>query len=490
MKTLIAVILALGIGFAAAYVVVQAQFKKAQPAPSQAVVQPAPAPVEKVITMAAPSAPAEESSQDILNDLLNVKLGTGSERSTALRVVVYKLETLTIRGTTTVPAIRQFLGRNVDVDYETQDNNNRGNGNANADATNADNNATANASPDNAGNNNSNGGNNGRNNRRNNRGNGGGGGFAGGFGGGGNNFRGGARRARNLENLRTDWVVPPSLRLGLVGTLKEIGGAESEQALAEMLSSTGRGVEVAYLAVMLEEIAPGKYRDAAIAAAKELLMNPPSVDSPDQLDQLSKSYLYGVLEFFKDTSFAVNAEQMLVGADGRLDQDAMDYLSTVLKDQSVSALYAAYQNSNLTNQFDKMNLGREILNYAGQNSQANQLFTDTLNNADLPPQAKAFTIIQLAGAGFGPFAADAPTDPQIISGRIALLNSVQSQFAGDPTLSQAITLAEDALQNGSPIQPQDMRQIFRGGGGGGGFGGGGRRDGNGGGGGNNNGGNQ
>lgn len=481
MKTLVAIILALGVGFAAAYFVVSnqkdaelAKLKQAQP---QAVA-PAPAPVEKVIAMAAPPAPAEESTADILDDLLNVKLGTGSERSTALRVVVYKLETLAIRGTPTVPYIRQFLGRNVDVDYGTQDNNNGGNnGNGNA-ATNTDNNAAASVSTDN----NSTGtndtsANGGRNNRRNNRGNGGG--FGGGFGGGGNNFRGGARRARNLENLTTDWVVPPSLRLGLVGTLKEIGGAESEQALAEMLSSTGRGVEVAYLTVMLEEIAPGKYRDAAIAAAKELLMNPPAVDSPDRLDDLSKSYLYGVLEFYKDTSFAVNAEQMLVGADGRLDQDAMDYLSTVLKDQSVSALYAAYQNSSLSNQFDKMTLGREILNYAGQNPQANQLFTDTLNNADLPSQVKAFSIIQLAGGGFGPFASAAPTDPQIISGRIALLNSVQSQVANDPTLSQAITLAENALQNGSQIQPRDMRQIFRNGGGFGG-GGGGNNNGNGG----------
>ncbi len=260
---------------------------------------------------------------------------------------------------------------------------------------------------------------------------------------------------------------------GLFGTLKEIGGAESEQALADMLSSTGRGVEVAYLTVILEEMAPGKYRDAAVSAAKELLMNPPAIDSPDRLDELAKSYLYGVLEFYKDTSFAVNAQQMLVGKDGRLDQDAMDYLATVLKDQSVSALYAAYQNPALTNQFDKMSLGRNVLNYVGQNSQANQLFTDTLNNADLPPQAKAFTVIALAGGGFGPFASDAPTDPQVISSRLSLLKQQESAFANDQTMSQAITLAENALQNGSSIQPQDMRQIFGGGrrGGGGGFGG-------------------
>ena len=233
--------------------------------------------------------------------------------------------------------------------------------------------------------------------------------------------RGGARRARNLQTLQADWVVPPSLRLGLVGTLKEIGGDESEQALAEMLSSTGRGVEVAYLTVMLEEIAPGKYRDAAIAAAKELLMNPPAVDSPDSLDQLSKSYLYGVLEFYKDTSFVVNAQQMLVGADGRLDQDALDYLSTVMKDQSVSALYSAYENPALTNQFDKMALGREILNYVGQNPQANQMLTETLNNPGLDSRAKAFTVMQLAGGGFDPSTGDAPTDPQVISSRITLL---------------------------------------------------------------------
>jgi hypothetical protein len=445
MKTLVAIILALGVGFAAAYVVVSQQKDaqiaklKAQP---EAPVASVPAPVEKVIMTSAPSAPAEESAQDILNDLLNIKIGSGNERNTSLRVVVFKLETLTIRGPLAVPAIRSFLGRNVDVSYDQQ--NNQSDNQANGAG----------------GNSNTNGGNNRGFNRGNNNN---GGGVFGGFGGGG---RGGARRARNLETLRTDWVVPPSLRLGLVGTLKEIGGAEGEQALAEMLASTGRGVEVAYLTVMLEELAPGKYRDAAVNAAKELLMNPPPLDSPDRLDDLAKSYLYGVLEFYKDTSFVVNAQQMLVGADGRLDQDAMDYLATVLKDQSVTALYAAFQNSSLTNQSDKMNLGREILAYAGQNPQANQLFNDTLNNPDLPPQAKAFVVIQLAGAGFGPFASEAPTDPQVISGRVALLNAAAAQYGGDQQLSQAITLATQALQSGQPIQQQDMRGIFGGGGGG------------------------
>src|SRR5271170_1779622 len=219
MKTLIAVILALGIGFAGAYVVVTKQknaelAKLQQPQPAETPITAA-APGQKVIVKTVTAAPTGEMPEDILNDLLNVQLGTtGGERNTALRMVVFKLETLAQDGSPAVPAIRSFLGKNVDVDYNQQDNQNDPQANAN------DNSNTNNA-----------GGN------RFNRGGGGGGGP----GGGRFAFRG-ARRARDIQSLQTDWVVPPSLRLGLVGTLKEIGGPDGEQALAEMLASTARGV--------------------------------------------------------------------------------------------------------------------------------------------------------------------------------------------------------------------------------------------------------
>jgi hypothetical protein len=453
MKILIVILLAAGVACASTFLVVSsqknAQLKAAQEnwAKEKAQLEAAAtnntaSPATKTAVMSAPSsAPAEESPEDILNDLLAVKLGSGDERNTGLRYVVFKLESLAQRGTAAVPAIRVFLARNVDVEYSVQNNaNNPNDPNANA----SNNNGSSNQTDQNNG------------SRRLNRG---------GFGG------GGRRGFRNLQNLRTDWVAPPSLRLGLVGVLKEIGGPDAEQALVDMLNSTGRGVEVAYLARVLEEMAPGKYADAAVAAAKALLLNPPAIDDPDRLDDMARSYLFGVLEMFHDTSFVPNAEQMLVGADGRLDQDAMDYLNDVLKDQSVSALYAAYQNQNLTNQFDKMNLGREILNYVGENPQANQLFTDTLNNTNLPPPAKAFTVAQLAGGGFGPFASESPTDPQVVSARIQLLNQLQSQYADDQMMSQAIAATIDALSSGKQV---NMRQIFGGrpGGGGGDNGGG------------------
>jgi hypothetical protein len=456
MRTLIVILLAAGVSFASTYLVVSnqkaAQLKaaqarwdaeKAQLQAAATMSKSSPAPAARAVVMPAPAtAPTEESPEDILNDLLNIHLGAGAERNAALRLIVYKLESLAQRGKASVPAIRAFLVRNVDVEYGEQSNNTSTN---QTDAAGSTNQSTQ------------------VNNTNNN------GGFAGGPGGfGGRGGRGG--RFRRIQNLQTDWVVPPSLRLGLVGTLKEIDGPEGEQALAEMLNTTARGVEIAYLARVLEEIAPGKYRDAAIAAARELLMNPPAIDSPNRLDDLSRAYLFDVLEFFHDMSFSVNAQQMLVGKDGRLDADAMNYLTEVLKDQAVSALYQAYENPNLTNQFDKMSLGREVLNYVGQNSQANALFAETLSNAELDSRAKAFTVAQLAGGGFGPFSSPNPTDPQVVNSRINILNQLLSQpaYANDETMSQIISATINALQNGTSV---DMRQLFGGRGGRGGRGG-------------------
>jgi hypothetical protein len=382
--------------------------------------------VEKSVTNIT-SVVVEESAQEILNDLLALKPGIGSERNPALRKVVYKLELLASRGAAALPAIHNFSSQNIDVSYEVLTN----------DVV-----AATNSAAD--------------NNRR-------------GFGGPRGSGRGEARRARDLTNFGSTWVAPPTLRLGVIGVLKEIGSAGAEQELAYMLGTTGRGVEVAYLAVTLEQISPGKYRDAAVAAAKELLLTPPTAENVDRLDALAKSYLYGVLEFYKDTSFAVNAQQMLVGANGRLNLDALDYLSQTFKEQSVSALYAAYQNPSLTNQSDKFDLGREMMGYVGQNSQANQFFTETLQNQNLDPRAKTFAIARLAGGGFGPFAADTPQDPQVVNSRIQLLSSLQPQFAADEQLSQVISATITSLQTGQPL---DMRQVFgggrRGGGGGGG----------------------
>jgi hypothetical protein len=210
-------------------------------------------------------------------------------------------------------------------------------------------------------------------------------------------------------------------------------------------------------------MAPGKYRDAAIAAAKELLTNPPETDGNSRLDENSKAYLFGVLAMFGDTSFAATAQSMLVGADGRIDRSTLNYLSSTLKEQAVPALYAAYQNSSVSNFQDKATLARDILNYAGNNPTANQLLTDIVKNDDLDARMRSFTIAQMAG-GFGPFANNTPTDPSVIASRKAVLQSLATTTT-DPTISQTLTrtIANlDALATGGEVQ-----NPFGGGGGGG-----------------------
>src|SRR4030095_10228733 len=128
-----------------------------------------------------------------------------------------------------------------------------------------------------------------------------------------------------------------------------IGGESAQGILAEVLDTTGRGVEVAHIARVLQREAPGKYRDNALKAAKELLANPLPMNQPNRIDDNARAYLYQVLAMHNDTTFAAAAQSQLISAEGRVDKQALNYLSTTFKEQSVPTLVAAYQNPKLTN---------------------------------------------------------------------------------------------------------------------------------------------
>ena len=432
MKTLLLILVTVGVTFASAYFVVQNQQaartqqavaakqaawdkEKAELESALAEAQRKPAP-QTLSAAPAANAPAVTrlTPRQILEKLIAIRPGTGAERTRHIRLVVFYLESLTERGTEALPAIREFLARNEDVDYTA------------IEETAADNAAPA---PDPAQNN--------RNNRqqRNNR---------------GDNIW----QFRRGGELRTDFVLPPSLRLGLVDVVRAIGGGDAEKILADMLGTTGRGIEVAYIARVLEELSPGKYRAIAIAAAKDLLTHPPVVDGNSRLDENSKGYLYGVLTMFNDTSFAANAQAMLLGADGRIDRNALGYLNSTMKEMAVPTFYAAYSNPSLTNFQDKASIAGNILNYAGNNQTANQLFNDIMANPDLDSRIKAGTVMRLAGGNFGPFSSESPTDPQIIQARLKL---IQNLAAGntDERLARALENTVNNLNHlakGEPIE--------------------------------------
>lgn len=328
------------------------------------------------------------SAAELLQRLVRLNPETSDDtRNRTLRQIVHQLQLLADCGPEALPPIRQFLKANQDLDY-SQD--------------------VLNAAGERVG-------------------------------------RSGQAAWTARSPARTDFLVPPSLRLGLIDVLAQIGGDEAMAILAETLDTTGRGVEVAHIARILQADAPGRFRDASLKAAKDLLSNPIPAGAPNRIDENARAYLYQVLALHQDTSFAATAQGQLVSPEGRVDRQALEYLSGTFKEEAVPALYEACRNPKLTNQAERAVLVDAVLAFAGSNPQANQLLTDTLRRDDIPAGVRAFTIQGLAG---GP-GREAPTDPAVIQARLQLLQSLRGQIQ-EERLLLAIDQTRAALERLTP----------------------------------------
>ena len=445
MKTLIALLVSAGVGLGAAYLYVSNQkddqFKKYRgeledkaraerdKAEKDLKLAKNRAPkVEQVTTTVEVPVAFKASPKEIMDRLVKLKPAAGAARSQSIRQIVHQMENLSDLGQESVPVIGGFLKLNQDVEYERAERAAEG---ATAGG------AAVTITPG--------GGRGGRGGGQ------GGGGFGGGGPGGG--FGGGFGGGNPFQNAlpQSDLLFPPSLRLGLISTLREIGGEPAEQALAEVLSNTGRGVEVATVAKLLEEMSPNKYRELAITAAKDLLTNPPNISDPSRLDQMSKGYLYAVLTMFNDASFASTAQAQMVSAEGRIDQSALSYLTSTLKEQAMPALYQAYKDPRITNQWEKASVVTSALNYAGTNPQANEMFKDVMAN-EQNGFGRFGAVLALVGGNFGPIQRESPSDPNVIRARMSLLNSVT---VTDERLGGIVETTKKNLQNlldGKPVE--------------------------------------
>ena len=407
MKTIVAVLLAAVLGFGAAWLILsrQQQTKSAELAAGESDWQQEKAYLEQQLADARRK-PAEVrtltrnvsttitnrlSAHEILEALVKLRPESSEEsRSRVFRQIVFHLQSLAALGPEALPTIADFLKQNKDVDYSSD---------------------VLNAAGERVN-------------------------------------RGGVSSFASRSLGKTDFLVPPSLRLGLVDVLDQIGGEEAQGILALVLDSTGRGVEVAHIARVLEEAAPDKYKENALKAAKDLLINPPAFDQPNRLDENSRAYLYQVLAMYNDTSFAQGAQGALVTTDGKIDRQALNYLGTVLKEQSVPALAAAYNNPLLTNQAEKANILNAALNYTGPSAQANQMFTELVGNESIPAPIRAYTIQSMAG-GSG---RETPSETSVIQARIQVLQNMRGSLK-DERILRSLDDTKAALQRLLPTTP-------------------------------------
>jgi hypothetical protein len=251
---------------------------------------------------------------------------------------------------------------------------------------------------------------------------------------------------KGRSGVPNSFIIPPSLRFGLLDVVKQIGGVEGERLLAETMSRTGRGMEVAWLARTLQEMAPNSYRDAALAAARELLARPVAAGTGAANDRNDRDQLFSVLLMYGDTSYASTAQTQLFRPDGQLDRSTLDYLQQSLGAQSVAVAAQLYDDPRLGGSGTKEPLARLALNFVGADAQANEFYYKAINDMTLTPGQRKNLIEDLNEDGFPDRKNLTARDLPLIENRLSLIEQV-APAATDPANIAAFKEAYKDLVN-------------------------------------------
>ena len=246
------------------------------------------------------------------------------------------------------------------------------------------------------------------------------------------------KRLRDVKSL-VNALVPLSLRVALFDMVAQTGCKEAETILAENLSLTRSGLEVAYLSEILGTMAPGTYQEAAISAATNLLASGTASD---------RNILFDVMRNLGDTSYVASAQREMVKPDGTVDSGALRYLQQALGQQSVALAVRSYQDARLSEPGSKEPLARVALSYVGANAQALDLYHTALLDPSLLPDQKRNLVEDLNQDGITNRKAPTPEDLQIIAKRYELTQAYlqQGYVQNDPVLNAAFREADKDLR--------------------------------------------
>ena len=162
-------------------------------------------------------------------------------------------------------------------------------------------------------------------------------------------------------------AFPSTLRVGFLEVIANIDTEQAEILLVDVLKSTGRGVEVAYLEMALQKMAPGIHLELILQTTRELLAELPVEleDANFGVDQQARGFLFGVLVRHKDMRFVNNAKALLVRPDGSLDGLALSYLRQVLGADAVAILESVASDDRITDQVALYAVRDAVLHYIG-----------------------------------------------------------------------------------------------------------------------------
>jgi hypothetical protein len=246
------------------------------------------------------------------------------------------------------------------------------------------------------------------------------------------------------DRLPGEFVAPPSLRFGLFGVVRRIGGRETEELLAATLA-TRRGVELAYLTRVLQELSPDTHRARAVAAARQLLREASSARFTSPLDRYHREHLLSVLAFYGDPSYVDQARTQLIRPEG-IDRAALDYLRHALGPASVTIAAQAFTDQRLADPDKREPLARLALSYVPGDSQATALWKKAIDDPATPRHQRQDLIEDLNDQGFPDPKHLGQRDLPLVESRLALIEQL-APAATDPVNAAAFKEAYQDLQN-------------------------------------------
>ena len=333
------------------------------------------------------------SVPEILDELIEIKLSSKNRRRVQRRLS-YLFESLVLQGDAAVPLIREFLNKMEDVDFAVQRE-----GESDEES----------------------------------------------------------KRRYSRFRATLNFSQPPTLRIGLIDILAEIGSDDAEATVAELFATTGRGFEIAYAAKTIQGwLGKDAYRTEALAAAHELLLDPVEAVGGNHFDRVSKNYLFMVLDMYDDQTFIQSAQGMFINDDGRIDRTILDYYEDVGKVRALDAMVQAFRSGRV-HEDDMDNLAEAASRYAGINPQADQLFRDIMTGDQYNMETKLDAI-----RSFTQSDGDASTPgvpPHVLQARLNLVNTLQydeSDLMGKGM--QLLALQLEAQISGERQDERKMRE--------------------------------
>jgi hypothetical protein len=226
-------------------------------------------------------------------------------------------------------------------------------------------------------------------------------------------------------------LVPYSLRIGLLETARRIDGSEAEALLAETLTQTARGEEIVWLTTNLQDIAPEKYRDSALSAARRLAEMSPAADGRSGDRDLG----FMLLAELRDASYVDSAQQQVIRGDGQVDRAALKYLQQTLGQQVVPLMAQLYNDTRISDPQVKEPFARVALNYVGADQQANEFYVKAINDMNLSNGQRKNLIEDLNQDGFANRKNLTQNDLPLINNRMALIEQLA------PSMTDPVNLA-------------------------------------------------